>query len=63
MAWSCCSQLFKLGAQQDLKKIYGPMLLASPEAKYDISLLIDLDSPPEDPSKCEIIRQRGLLFI
>jgi len=49
MGWSCCSQLFNLGARQDLQKIYGPMLQATPEAKYDVSLLIDLDNPPEDP--------------
>lgn len=49
MGWSCYQQLFDLGASQDLKKIYGPMLQATPEAKYDVSLLVDLDNPPEDP--------------
>ena len=51
MAWSCFQQLNQLGGQQDLKKIYGPMLQASPEDKYDVSLVVDLDNPPEDPSK------------
>ena len=50
MGWSCCSQLFNLGARQDLQKIYGPMLQATAEDKYDVSLLVDLDNPPEDPS-------------
>jgi|Transcript_7989 actin related protein 2/3 complex subunit 2 len=49
MGWSCCSQLFNLGARQDLQKIYGPMLQATAEDKYDVSLLVDLDNPPEDP--------------
>jgi len=48
MAWSCCQQLLKLGGQQDLQKIYGPML-SQPEAGYDVTLVVDLDSPPEDP--------------
>lgn len=49
MGWSCFGQLLKLGAQQDLKKIYGPMLQATPQSGYDVSLLVDLDNPPEDP--------------
>jgi len=49
MGWSCFDQLAKLGAAQDLKKIYGPMLQATPEAGYNISLCVDLDNPPEDP--------------
>lgn len=49
MSWSCTQQLLKLGGQQDLKKIYGPMLLDRPENNYDVSLKLDLDKPPEDP--------------
>jgi len=49
MAWSCSRQLLGLGGQQDLKKIYGPMLQASPEKGYDVSLLVDVNNPPEDP--------------
>jgi len=49
MAWSCARQLLSLGGQQDLKKIYGPMLQASPEKGYDVSLSVDLANPPEDP--------------
>jgi len=48
MKWECAKQLLSLGGQQDLKKIYGPML-TSPEAGYDVSLLVDITSPPEDP--------------
>lgn len=54
MGWSCFGQLLKLGAQQDLKKIYGPMLQATPQSGYDVSLLVDLDNPPEDPKKSSI---------
>jgi len=48
MAWSCGPQLLRLGAQQDLQKIYGPMVTTA-EAGYNVSLLLDLDKPPEDP--------------
>jgi len=48
MAWTAAGQLLRLGAQQDLGKIYGPMV-TQPEAGYDVSLLLDLDKPPEDP--------------
>jgi len=49
MGWSCARQLLSLGGQQDLKKIYGPMLQASPEKGYDVTLSVDLANPPEDP--------------
>lgn len=48
LSWSCAQQLLKLGAQQDLSKLYGPMLI-QPEKGYDVSLSLDLDNPPEDP--------------
>jgi len=49
IAWSCIPQLLKYGAKQDLQKVYGPMLQATPEAGYDITLKIDLDNPSENP--------------
>jgi actin related protein 2/3 complex subunit 2 len=49
ISWSCAQQLLNLGARQDMAKIYGPMLLPSPEAGYDVSLRVDLANPPEDP--------------
>lgn len=49
LAWQAARQLLSLGAGQDLQRIYGPMLLPQPEAGYDVSLRVDLDSPPEDP--------------
>jgi len=51
MGWSAARQLLSLGGQQDLKKIYGPMLQASPEKGYDVTLSVDLANPPEDASK------------
>jgi len=54
MAWSCARQLLQLGGQQDLKKIYGPMLQASPEKGYDVSLLVDINNPPEDPKNLPV---------
>jgi actin related protein 2/3 complex subunit 2 len=49
LAWACAGQLLRLGAQQDLAKIYGPMLQQQPEPGYDVSIKLDLDNPPEDP--------------
>jgi len=49
IAWSCAKQLLRLGAQADMQKIYGPMLLPQAEAGFDVSLQVNLDSPPEDP--------------
>jgi len=49
LRWSCAQQLLQLGGREDLKKTYGPMLLAQPVANYDVSLQVDLNNPPEDP--------------
>jgi hypothetical protein len=49
IAWSCIPQLLKFGAKQDLQKVYGPMLQATPEPNFDITLKVDLDNPTENP--------------
>lgn len=49
LKWSCAQQLLKLGGQADLKKLYGPMLKDRAEDGFDVTLELNLDSPPEDP--------------
>jgi len=60
LSWACAQQLLKLGAQQDLAKIYGPMLTQA-EKGYDVSLTLDLDNPPEEaknlPSKISNLKR------
>lgn len=51
-------ELSKHGAENMLKKIYGEFLTA-PESGYNVSLLIDLNSLPEN--KDELIKKVGLL--
>lgn len=43
----CYSELLKYGAQEVLEREYGPYIV-SPEAGYDFSVLIDLESLPDD---------------
>lgn len=43
----CYNELLKYGAQEVLKREYGPYIV-SPEAGYDFSVLIDLESLPND---------------
>eukprot|EP01106_Pelomyxa_sp_JSP_P018294 TRINITY_DN822_c0_g1_i1.p2 TRINITY_DN822_c0_g1~~TRINITY_DN822_c0_g1_i1.p2 ORF type:complete len:311 (-),score=67.50 TRINITY_DN822_c0_g1_i1:126-1058(-) len=44
----CWAQLNKAGATPYLQKIYGPMLQATPETNFDVTLAIDLDNLPEN---------------
>lgn len=43
----CYHELLKYGAQDVLEREYGPYIVA-PEAGYDFSVLIDLESLPDD---------------
>lgn len=43
----CYNELIKYGAQEVLEREYGPYIV-SPEAGYDFSVLIDLESLPDD---------------
>eukprot|EP01105_Mastigella_eilhardi_P011860 TRINITY_DN2725_c0_g1_i1.p1 TRINITY_DN2725_c0_g1~~TRINITY_DN2725_c0_g1_i1.p1 ORF type:complete len:291 (+),score=101.73 TRINITY_DN2725_c0_g1_i1:236-1108(+) len=47
----CWSALDKYGATEQLKKIYGPMLEASPETNYDVSIAFDLANPPDNAAQ------------
>lgn len=57
----CYSELLKYGAQEVLEREYGPYIV-SPEAGYDFSVLIDLESLPDDAeSREDLIRRVSLL--
>jgi actin related protein 2/3 complex subunit 2 len=43
----CYQELVKYGAQSVLEREYGPYIV-EPESGYDFSVLVDLDSLPED---------------
>lgn len=43
----CYHELLKYGAREVLEREYGPFIVA-PEAGYDFSVLIDLESLPGD---------------
>lgn len=43
----CYNELLQYGAQEVLEREYGPYIV-SPEAGYDFSVLIDLESLPDD---------------
>ncbi|KAH0558773.1 ARP2/3 actin-organizing complex subunit Arc34 [Trichoglossum hirsutum] len=43
----CFSELVQYGAQQVLEREYGPYIVA-PESGYDFSIVVDLDSLPEE---------------
>ena len=43
----CYNELLKYGAQQVLEREYGPYVVA-PEAGYNFSVQVDLDSLPDD---------------
>ena len=62
LRWSCAQQLLQLGGREDLKKTYGPMLLAQPVANYDVSLQVDLNTPPEDPSKYFLFYLKSIIL-
>jgi actin related protein 2/3 complex, subunit 2 len=48
MAIKCFKDLLQYGAQQELEREYGQYII-EPEAGYDFSLLVDLESLPASP--------------
>jgi actin related protein 2/3 complex subunit 2 len=46
----CFNELLQYGAQQVLEREYGPYVVA-PESGYNFSVLVDLDSLPDDKGK------------
>ena len=57
----CYPELLQYGAQAVLEREYGQYIV-TPEAGYDFSVLIDLDSLPSDPeAKDDLIRKVSLL--
>jgi len=49
--WKCVNVLLKNGGSEDLKAIYGNLLLSSPETGYDLSLELDVDNIPGNRDK------------
>jgi actin related protein 2/3 complex subunit 2 len=47
----CWDELVQYGAMEILQREYGSLLLAQPEAEYNVSLLIDLDAVPTSPGE------------
>jgi actin related protein 2/3 complex, subunit 2 len=61
MAVKCYRELLSYGAEQVLQREYGSFI-TSPEAGYDFSLIIDLDSlPAAQEEKEELVRRVSLL--
>ena len=50
----CFSELLKYGAQQVLEREYGPYVVA-PENGYNFSVLVDLDSLPDDKGNAVVL--------
>jgi actin related protein 2/3 complex subunit 2 len=50
----CYNELLQYGAQQVLEREYGPYVVA-PEAGYNFSVQVDLDSLPDDKGKALIL--------
>jgi len=46
--WRCATDLLKNGADELLESVYGDTLQASPEPSYELTLQLNLDSPPAD---------------
>jgi len=52
VAWKCVKDLLKNGGAEDIKAVYGNMVLAAPaEQGYDLSLQFDVDNPPGNREK------------
>jgi actin related protein 2/3 complex subunit 2 len=52
IGWKCVGALLKNGAAEDLKAVYGSMVLASPaEQGFDLSLQFDVDNAPGNKDK------------
>jgi actin related protein 2/3 complex subunit 2 len=51
--WKILPELLKNGGQEELKKIYGPLLQATPEQGYGVTLQIDLSNPPNKDTLAE----------
>jgi actin related protein 2/3 complex, subunit 2 len=61
MAVKCYRELLSYGAEQVLQREYGSFI-TSPEAGYDLSLIVDLDSlPAAQEEKEELVRRVSLL--
>ncbi|KAH0544150.1 hypothetical protein FGG08_001595 [Glutinoglossum americanum] len=57
----CFNELVRYGAQQVLEREYGPYIVA-PESGYDFSVVVDLDSLPEEKeARDDLIRRVSLL--
>lgn len=48
MCMTAFAQLKTYGAEQVLRRIYGPLLQATPEPGFDVSVLVDLEALPAD---------------
>ncbi|OJD17490.1 hypothetical protein AJ78_02411 [Emergomyces pasteurianus Ep9510] len=57
----CFRELVQYGAQSVLEREYGPFIV-SPEPGYDFSILVDLDSLPEEPEGREDLVNRIALM-
>jgi len=51
MQWKCIPTLLKNGGAEELKAIYGAMVLAQPESGYGVTLEFNLDSIPGNKEK------------
>jgi len=61
MAVKCFHELVQYGAQDVLKREYGPYIV-DPESGYDFSVQIDLEQlPPSQEEKDDLIRRISLL--
>jgi len=49
--WNCAPVLLKYGAAEELKKVYGNLVQATPEPNYHVTLEFDLDNIPGDKEK------------
>ncbi|KAI9270397.1 Arp2/3 complex, 34 kd subunit p34-Arc-domain-containing protein, partial [Phascolomyces articulosus] len=62
LQWSCFPELVNYGAKEILQREYGSYLAAQPEQGYDLTLVIDLDSVPDDQeAKDALIRKVSLV--
>jgi len=49
--WRCIQDIMRFGVEAALKRIYGPLLQATPEPGYDVSLQFDVDALSEEQKK------------
>jgi len=58
--WRCATDLLKNGADEILKSVYGDTLQSTPEASHEVTLQVNLNSPPADIAQRLTLLKRHL---